>query len=208
MVVGSPIANRQQPQLEDLIGFFVNSLALRVHVHPDASFRELLSEVRAATLDAYLHQDVPVERLVEEVSPSRSLTRTPIFQVWFALQNAPRHHQSLPGIEVTPEPGDDLRLRFDLELHAVERGDVVDLHWMFKRDLFDRLRIERMARHYVNLLTQAIETPDIPLRRLSLLDRDDTETVLGAFNATTRDVPSTTMPALLDAQAVRTPDAV
>ena len=95
ILVGSPIANRQDVQLEGLIGLFANSLVMRVRVTSEQSFRELLAEVRSTTLDAYQHQDIPIERLVEELSPERSLNSTPLFQVMFALQNAPAGLQRL-----------------------------------------------------------------------------------------------------------------
>src|SRR5690606_10599713 len=99
VVVGSPIANRREAALEGLIGFFVNFLVMRVRLDPGASFEELLREVRASTLDAYLHQDVPFERLVEELAPERNASTTPLFQVVFALQNAPALELALPGLE-------------------------------------------------------------------------------------------------------------
>ena len=122
IVVGSPIANRQEEQLEALIGFFVNSLVMRVRPRGEMSFGELLSEVRQTALAAYEHQDVPFERLVEELSPERSLNTTPLFQVMFALQNAPMDKQQLKQLEVNPVRGGELRVRFDLEVHAFERG--------------------------------------------------------------------------------------
>ena len=118
IVVGSPIANRQEAQLEQLIGFFVNSLVMRVRVKREESFAELLEAVRTTTLDAYQHQDIPFERLVEELSPERRLNVTPVFQVVFALQNAPAGPQQVQGLEIGPVAGDELRVRFDLEVHA------------------------------------------------------------------------------------------
>ena len=121
IVVGSPIANRQEEQLEALIGFFVNSLVMRVRPRGEMSFGELLGQVRQTALAAYEHQDVPFERLVEELSPERSLNTTPLFQVMFALQNAPMGQQQLKQLEVNPVRGGELRVRFDLEVHAFER---------------------------------------------------------------------------------------
>jgi pristinamycin I synthase-3/4 len=120
IVVGSPIANRREAQLEDLVGFFVNSLVMRVRLNPQQSFQELLADVRKTALEAYQHQDVPFERLVEVLSPERSLNKTPIFQVVFALQNAPMGSQQLSGLEVERIAGDELLVRFDLELHVFE----------------------------------------------------------------------------------------
>src|SRR6476660_682924 len=136
IVVGSPIANRQDEQLEALIGFFVNSLVMRVRLRREMSFGEMLSEVRQTALAAYEHQDVPFERLVEELSPERSLNTTPLFQVMFALQNAPMDRQQLKQLEVTPVGGAELRVRFDLEVHAFESGGEITVHWVYNQDLF------------------------------------------------------------------------
>ena len=157
IVVGSPIANRQEEQLEALIGFFVNSLVMRVRPRSEMSFGELLSQVRQTALAAYEHQDVPFERLVEELSPERSLNTTPLFQVMFALQNAPMDKQQLKQLEVNPVNGGELRVRFDLEVHAFERGGEIALHWLYNRDLFDRWRMEQMARHYVRMLDAVVK---------------------------------------------------
>ena len=115
IVVGSAIANRQEAQLEKLIGFFVNSLVMRVRLSPHMTFKGLMAEVRQTTLAAYQHQDMPFERLVEELSPERSLNTRPIFQVVFALQNVPHSQQRLAGLEVESIPGSDLRGRAELQ---------------------------------------------------------------------------------------------
>ena len=130
IVVGSPIANRQEAQLEGLIGFFVNSLVMRIRMKGGMSFRELLSEVRRTALEAYEHQDVPFERLVEELSPERSLNRTPIFQVSFALQNAPWEPQRMKKLEVEQVMSEESLVRFDLEVHAFEDGGRIKLYWL------------------------------------------------------------------------------
>ena len=208
IVVGSPIANRQETQLEQLIGFFVNSLVMRVRVRPELSFRELLGAVRATTLDAYLHQDIPFERLVEDLSPERNLNSTPLFQVVFALQNAPAGPQLLKGLEITPLIGDELRVRFDLELHALERGGQLELFWLYNRDLFERWRIEQMARHYLNLLEAAVAAPEVPLARLEMLGAQERHILVEGFNATEHAVAERTLPALFEAQVARAPEAL
>jgi amino acid adenylation domain-containing protein/FkbM family methyltransferase len=208
LVVGSPIANRQDAQLEPLIGFFVNALVMRVRVNPEGSFRELLSAVRSTTLEAYLHQDIPFERLVEELSPERRLNAPPIFQVAFALQNAPLGPQQLQGLEIGPVPGDELRVRFDLEVHAVERNGAIEFYWLYNRDLFDRWRIAQMARHYISLLQAAVAAPELPLHRLDILVPEERHTVVESFNATTREVSDATLPALFEAQVAQTPESV
>jgi amino acid adenylation domain-containing protein len=160
IVVGSPIANRQDERLEGLIGFFANMLVMRVRVEPNASFRELLDRVREFALEAYRHQDVPFERLVEELSVERSLNRTPVFQVIFALQNAFSGTQELRGLEIEPLAAEDWRVRFDLEVYAVERNAQLEIGWVYNVDLFDRWRIEQMAAHYERLLASAVQDPE------------------------------------------------
>jgi len=128
IVAGCAIANRQQALLEHLIGFFVNSLVMRVRINPRDTFPELLAQVRRMTLEAYSHQDLPFERLVKELSPQRSLNVTPLYQVSFDLQNAPMEQQQLRGLEVEPVKGADLRVRFDLEVHLFERAGQLEYY--------------------------------------------------------------------------------
>ena len=156
VVIGSPIANRRETQLEPMIGFFANTLVLRLQVRPEESFRELLVRVRARALEAYQHQDLPFERLVQELSPQRSLNATPIFQVVFALQNAFTKLKPLQGMQVEPLVADEVRIRFDLEVHAFQQPDGISFDWLYDRELFDRWRVEQMARHYLHLL-QAVQ---------------------------------------------------
>src|SRR5262249_14246262 len=208
IVVGSPIANRREAQLEELIGFFVNTLVMRVRVGREKSFSELLGDVRRVALEAYQHQDAPFERLVEELSPPRSLNTTPLFQVLFALQNAPRVERRMEGLEIEGVGGDELRVRFDLEVHALESGEEIGFYWLYNRDLYDRWRMEAMARHYLRLLDAVIHLPDVPLRRLGMLDDQDRRLLLEQFNATARPAPEATLPELFEEQVERTPDAV
>ena len=166
IVIGSPIANRQDERLEGLIGFFANMLVMRVRVDPNASFRELLDQVREFALEAYRHQDIPFERLVEELSVDRSLNRAPIFQVIFALQNASSELQQLKGLQIEELGAEAWTVRFDLEVNAIERNGQLDIVWIYSRDLFDRGRIEQMARHYERLLAAAVQDLDQPVRNL------------------------------------------
>ena len=208
IVVGSPIANRQEAQLEELIGFFVNSLVLRMKVRPQSSFAELLREVRQTALEAYRHQDIPFERLVEELSPERSLNTTPIFQVVFALQNAPWVSQELKGLEVERVAADDLQVRFDLEVHAWERDHGVEIWWLYNRDLFDGWRVEQMMRHYLRVLEQVASNPEGRIRQIALLGTGEVQRILQDWNQTSRTVEEATLPELFEAQVERTPQAV
>jgi amino acid adenylation domain-containing protein len=177
IVVGSPIANRQDERLEGLIGFFANTLVMRVGVDPNASFGELLDRVREMSLDAYRHQHVPFERLVEALPLRRSLNCTPIFQVIFALQNASSGTQELSGLDIEPLGTEAWTVRFDLEVHALERTGQLDIVWIYNTDLFDRWRIEQMARHFEQLLTVVVQDTEKPVRQLEMLSASEIEQV-------------------------------
>lgn len=208
IVLGSPIANRHEKQLEELIGFFVNSLVMRVGVRQDATFRDLLRDVRRVTLEAYQHQEIPFERLVEELSVERRFDLTPIFQVVFALQNAPAGHQSVKGLQIESIVGDEPGVRFDLEVHASERDGGLEFSWVYNRDLFDSWRIEQMARHYLTLLESALAAPDVALHRVDVLDASERHYLIIESNVQAQFADETTLPERFEAQAARTPSAV
>ncbi|MBZ5494707.1 MAG: amino acid adenylation domain-containing protein [Acidobacteriia bacterium] len=182
IVVGSPIANRQDEQLEELIGFFVNTLAMWLHVRPEMSFRELLVETRKTALEGYRHQEVPFEKLVEELSPERNLNVMPMLQVVFALQNAPWQQQKFEGLEVVVEKPERMLVRFDLEVHAWEQGGEVGLYWLYNRGLFDEWRIEQMSAHYGQHLHALCAQPDKPLHEIDILTPAEANRVLKDFN--------------------------
>ncbi|HEX3091984.1 MAG TPA: condensation domain-containing protein, partial [Candidatus Angelobacter sp.] len=160
IVIGAPIANRQDAHLEEMIGFFVNSLALRVRLKPDMSLRALLAQVRQTALEAYQHQDLPFARLVQELSPQRTVNTTPIFQVQMVLQNAPLHPLRLEGLQVELMKAVERHVRFDLEIHVIEQNSNLMLMWLYKRGLFDSWRIEQMARHFSGVLEMMVENAD------------------------------------------------
>ena len=172
IVVGSPIANRQDERLEGLIGFFANMLVMRMRVNPNASFAELLEEVRDLALETYRHH-VPFERLIEVLPLRRSLNRTPVFQVVFALQNASSGLQELEGLKIEELGAEAWTARFDLEVNAIERNGQLDIVWVYNRDLFDRGRIEQMARHYERLLAAVVRNPQKPVCELEMLSPDE-----------------------------------
>ena len=209
IVVGSPIANRQEEQLEELIGFFVNSLVMRVRVQREMSFGELLGQVRQTALAVYEHQDVPFERLVEELSPERSLNTTPLFQVMFAVQNARMDKQQLKQLEVNPVNGGELRVRFDLEVHAFERGGEMTVSWLYNRDLFDRWRMEQMSRHYVRMLDGVVREPGCAVGRVEMLSAKERHQLLYDWNETATAFPADKcVHQLFEEQVARTPDAI
>jgi len=173
------------------------------------SVRALLSEVRQTALAAYEHQDVPFERLVEELSPERSLNTTPLFQVIFALQNAPMDKQQLKHLEVNPVGGGEFRVRFDLEVHAFESGGEITVHWLYNRDLFDRWRMEQMARHYVRMLDAVVKDADCLAGRVEMLSVTERHQLLYEWNDTATEFPADKcVHQLFEEQAARTPNAV
>ncbi|HZU33902.1 MAG TPA: amino acid adenylation domain-containing protein, partial [Candidatus Angelobacter sp.] len=206
IVVGSPIANRQDSQLENLIGFFVNSLIMRVRPGIEQGFPQLLASVRNVALEAYQHQDLPFERLVEELSPERRLNAAPIFQVIFALQNAPMAVEQFKDLQVEAVAADDPRVRIDLEVHAVEHDAVLDLHWLYSRDLFDPWRMEQMAAHYLRLLQAIVADPRRQIEDFELLSNTELSRITQEWNQTGREIPDVTLTQLFESQVEQTPD--
>src|SRR5207248_4882224 len=207
IVVGSPIANRQDAQLEPLIGFFVNTLVMRLRLRPGLSFAALLADVRRTALEAYQHQDVPFERVVKALAPHRRLDASPLFQVNFAVQNAPRVPLKLQAIAVELVRSQDLKVRFDLETHIWERDGGFMVSWVYNRDLFDRWRIEQMARHYGRILDAVLVDDTCRVDDIALLDAAEQQRIVSDWNPHPALLPPTTLPALFEAQVVRTPDA-
>jgi len=157
MIVDSPIANRQDAQLEGMIGYFVNHLPLRLRLNAAGSFRELLHEVRRTALEGYQHQDVPFLRIMQELRPGK--TAVPVYHVFFALQNAPWKPPRLEGLKIDRVRTERRTTHRDLELHAVEQGGEIRLHWVYNRDLFDRAGMECMSRHYLEALEAIASDP-------------------------------------------------
>jgi amino acid adenylation domain-containing protein/non-ribosomal peptide synthase protein (TIGR01720 family) len=208
VVVGTPIANRREADLEEMIGFFVNMLVMRAPAQGEMSFVELLAELRRVALEAYEHQDAPFERLVKELAPERSLNTTPLFQVVFALQNAPWVRQQMKGLEVEPVLEDKLRAGYDLETYVWEDEGEIGIYWLYNRDLFDRWRMERMARHYARMLEAAASNPEERIGLVELLTAEERRQILKEWNETVQAVPEVTLPALFEEQVEKTPEAV
>jgi aspartate racemase len=209
IVVGTPIANRNRFEIEDLIGFFVNTLVLRSDLSGNPTFRELLRRVREVCLEAYEHQDLPFERLVQELRPERNLSYSPVFQVMFAVQNAPRRRLELPNLRVTWVGVEGGTAKFDLALSVVEGKQGLGAAFEYKRDLFDRATIGRMLGHYRTLLEGIVEDPDRRISLLPLLTEEERREMLVTWNDTRRDYPrDVCVHELVEAQAERTPDAI
>jgi len=162
IVVGSPIANRNRVETEKLIGFFVNTLALRTDLSGRPSFRELLRRVREVALGAYAHQDVPFEKLVEELQPERNTGRSPMFQVTFSLQNAPDADLELPGLKLASIGGSLDTAKFEMVLAGSEQAGRIRGGLSYGSDLFSGERIRRMLIHLENLLREMVAEPERP----------------------------------------------
>jgi non-ribosomal peptide synthetase component F len=173
IVVGTDIAGRRHREVEGLIGFFVNQLVLRTDLSGNPTFRELLQRVREVCLGAYSHQDLPFDKLVEELQPERSLSRNPLFQVMFILQNAPRSidtSQALPLTALEVEAGTSV---FDLSLTMVHLPDAIGGSLRFSKDLFDTPTISRIIRHFRTLLADVVARPDAHIKDLEMFDEQE-----------------------------------
>ncbi|HWX42056.1 MAG TPA: amino acid adenylation domain-containing protein, partial [Blastocatellia bacterium] len=184
VVVGSPIANRHRRELEGLIGFFVNTLLLRTDLSSDPTLRELLATVKEVTLSAYAHQDLPFERLVEELQPERDLNRNPLFQAAFVLQNTPARRIELPGLTVSPESLNQPATRVDLEFHLLKSSEGFNGYLIYSTDLFDETTIDRMAARFEILLRAAVTNPDARLSESPLLTEAESSLLLHELNDT------------------------
>ena len=207
--VGSPIAGRNREELEPLIGFFVNTLVMRTRLSGGLTFRELLSRVREVSLGAYAHQDVPFEKLVEELQPKRDLSRSAFFQVLLVLQNAPLPELKLPGMALRLfDAEDNVTAKFDLSVAFQETADGLTGTFEYNTDLFEPATIARMAEHLRTLLEGAVANPEQRLEALPLLTEQDRANALVAWNATAAPYPEDTcLQDPVEAQVKRTPDA-
>jgi amino acid adenylation domain-containing protein len=209
VVVGTPIAGRTRRELEGLIGFFVNVLALRTDMSGDPSFCELLRRVKQGTLEAFEHQDIPFEKLVEVLQPVRDLSRQPVFQVLFALQNVPQEQVRLPGLTLRRVDEKSSTSKLDLSLFLQETSSGLDASLEYATDLFDRAMIERLAGHLRILLQEIVTNPDCLVGTLPLLSGAERDRLLHEWNDTASDYPhGQCIHELITEQAARTPDAV
>jgi amino acid adenylation domain-containing protein len=205
--VGTPIANRTRGELEQLIGFFVNTLVLRTRMKPTASFREQLQQVREVCLGAYAHQDVPFEMLVEELQPERDMSRSPLFQMMFVLQNAPDGELEFPGLKLESLPVDLETIKFDLTLTAVEAETAILTWCNYSTDLFEEATVARMLEHWQVLLEAAVAEPKQSLSALPLLTEVEQQQ-WQEWNETSAEYPrETCIHELFEQQVERTPAA-
>jgi amino acid adenylation domain-containing protein len=205
--VGTPVANRRRPEIEGLIGFFANTLVLRTGLSGDPAVRELLGRVREVAHGAFAHQDLPFEKLVEEMQPERDLSRTPLFQVMAVLQNAPPARAALTGLDLQLPELDPGVSRFDLMLDLTELDGGLRGALEFNTDLFDRLTILRLAERFHRALGEVTDGPDLRLSQLSLLPEPERHQVAAEWAASPAPAVETTVVDMVRAQAGRTPDA-
>ncbi|ASZ13033.1 non-ribosomal peptide synthetase [Chitinophaga sp. MD30] len=205
--VGTSVAGRTRQELEGLIGFFVNTLALRTDLRDHPSFIQLLRKVKQTTLEAYTHQEVPFEKVVEVVVKERDISRTPLFQVMFELQNAPDGPAlTLEGVTLSREQTDYTMAKFDISVSLQEHMAGVSGYIEYNADLYDQESIERMARHYEQLLRAIAGDRHALIGYLPMLTAAETEVLINDFNANKAVYPATeTLPSLITRQALRTP---
>ena len=208
IAVGTPIAGRRRTELEPLIGFFVNTLVMRVDLSGALSVREVLQRVRRTALDAYDHQDIPFEKLVEELGPERHRNRSPWVQVLFQVLNTPSAVSHLTGLTVERISIGAGMIRFDLEVALTETQDGFRGNFSYATDLFKRATIERMVGHFLTLLDGMVAAPDAPIASLPLLTDTERRQMVLDWNNTGLAYPAThTVLDLFEAQVNRTPDA-
>ena len=206
--VGTPIANRNRRETENLIGFFVNTLVLRTDLTGDPTFRQLLTRVKEMTLEAYAHQDVPFEKIVDAVQPERNLSQTPLFQVMFILQNMPQQTLELKGLKLAQMGLDTGISNFDLTLAMGEQEGQLGGALEYNLDLFHETTIVRMLEHFRSLLQVIVTEPDQPISRLSFLSRSEKEQIIQQWNQTEVAFPDKScVHQLIEARVKQTPAA-
>jgi amino acid adenylation domain-containing protein/non-ribosomal peptide synthase protein (TIGR01720 family) len=209
LAVGSIIANRNRAELEGLVGCFVNTLVLRSDLADAHSFRDALTQVRETALQAYAHQDMPFEKLVDELQPVRDLSHAPLFQTLFVMQNTPSAPAAVADVAFSRIEADTRMAKFDLSLYVTEQERGLHVLAEYAADLFDAATITRLLDQYQRVLTAVSGDPDIPIGRLELLSESERQQLLIGWNATAQTYPDAAcVHDLFEAQAQRTPDAV
>ncbi|MER6309470.1 amino acid adenylation domain-containing protein [Streptomyces sp. NPDC001657] len=213
IVLGTSVAGRTDVALDDLVGFFVNTLVLRTDVSGDPTFRELLGRVRQSDLAAFAHQDVPFEHLVEQLNPARSMARHPLFQTMLTFQNTAAADVELPDMGMTIQQVGAASAKFDLAFSLTERYDGdgaalgIEGEVEYDTHLFDAATVERLVSSFARLMATAVSAPDRPLSEAPVLSPEQHTLIVEEWNSTERANPPAMLHTLVEAQAVRTPDA-
>jgi amino acid adenylation domain-containing protein len=208
LVVGSPIAGRNKTETENLIGYFVNTLALRNDLSGDPTFREILGRIKNTTLDAFSHQELPFEKIVAAVCPQRSLSYNPIFQVAFALQENSESLLKIPGLEICPVKLGSITSKFDLFLSAKESAGGLAVTVEYSTDLFEAATIQRLMRHYQNLLETLVANPNQRISEMSFLSDSELHQLLVEWNETTTEFPNKCLGELFEIQAEKNSEQI
>jgi amino acid adenylation domain-containing protein len=208
IVVGTPVVGRKRPELQNLIGFFVNTIALHSDLGGDPEFRELLKRVKKDSLSALANDDLPFEKLVEELRPNRDTSYSPIFQVMFVLHHGGSGEASFADLTAEGITVNSATAKFDLTLFVTEADSSLSLLFEYNTDLFEPATIERMLGHYETLLRAVVANPAAKLSELPLLDASERKVVVEDFNATDADFDSVCVHRMVEAQVGKTPDAV
>nr|QEO74596.1 condensation domain-containing protein [uncultured bacterium] len=208
IAVGTVVSGREHPDVEGMVGCFVNTLVLRSTVDDAATFASFLTRVRDTALDAFAHQEVPFERLVDELKPTRDTSRNPLFDVMVLLQNAPHRAPGLPGLDATELAPPMMTSTCDMTFEFQERDGTLAGAVEYDSDLFDRATVARMTDHLLVLLDAVTAEPDRPLHALPLMTGDERDRVLREWNATGLAVPALTLPEVFEATVARVPDAI
>jgi len=206
ILIGTPIAGRNRAETENLIGFFVNTLVLRAQLSEGLTFRALLESTRRTALEGYAHQDIPFEKLVEELQPTRDLSYSPLFQVMLVLQNVPREKLSLRDLELSSLQGEDGAAKFDLTLFIGEETEGLAGALQYNTDLYDEQSITRMLSHFRQLLAAIVSQPNLPVSQLSVLSPAEQDSLLQLGNNNSFSfAPDRCIQQLFEEQAERTP---
>jgi amino acid adenylation domain-containing protein len=207
ILVGTPVAARNEVEIENMIALFVNTLVFRADFKDNLTFRNLIRQVRSFALEAYSHQDVPFEKLVEELVPQRSLDIHPLFQVMFTFQNIPKQIFEIPGLTIKEMAFEAGIAKFDLSAEVWDDGEF-HCQFEYNTDIFERSTIQRMLRHFEKLVNSALENPDLPIARLAIMSAQERNQVLNGWNQTAAEYPhSLTIHRAFEEQAEGTPNA-
>lgn len=207
IVLGTPSANRDRTELENLVGFVANTVLLRTKLSLEASFSDLLKNVRSSTLDALAHQQLPFDKLVEELHPERSSSHNPLFQVMIGVYDNPSGLQEKAGLTVEVLDSVVTTSKFDLSLYIVEASGSTRFKLEYNANLFSQSYARRLLGHFLQICRGAVQNPETDLRRLPILSEEERKLILQDWNATEGPIPNSTLQALFEQQCSSTPEA-